>query len=155
MPPPTPKCRTHLEAPSHIQALGQAGTGEWVEPRHLGDHIRPEAETSHSSWGRPRACQQWMGSDQQVSIPLSCTQCCRVQESGTTGLTPGPWASGSQCWRALAKHCRPGLAAAQPRSLPTPQAGGTMPAAKTAGSGFADVSEEAQGLGQVRPSPHL
>lgn len=27
-PHPPPKCGTHLEAPSHIQALGQAGTSE-------------------------------------------------------------------------------------------------------------------------------
>lgn len=29
-----------------------------------------------------------------------------------------------------------------------------MPAARMAGSGFADVSEEAQSRGWVRPSPH-
>lgn len=74
--------------------------------------------------------------------------------AGKIDLTPRLWASGSQCRPARVKHCRPGLAAAQPRSLPTPQAGGTMPAARTVGSSFTDVSEEAPGPGWVHHSPH-
>lgn len=94
--------------------------------------------------------QQGMGSYRPVHPPPVPNTAEWVQGLGPPRLTPGP----SQCWAAWAKHCRPGLAAAQPRSLPTPQAGGTVPAARTAGSGFADVSEEAQGPGRVRPSPH-
>lgn len=77
-----------------------------------------------------------------------------MQGLGVAGPIPQLQASGSHHRPARAKHCRPGLAAAQPRSLPTPQAGGTVLAARTAGSGFADVSEEAQGPGWVLPSPH-
>lgn len=81
---------------------------------------------------------------QQWAHAPSCTRCFRV---GTQGLGCGSDPAAPNAGRL-------GLAVAQPRSLPTPQAGETVPAARTAGSGFADVSEEALGPGRVHPPPH-
>lgn len=90
---------------------------------------------------------QWAGvgtgRQQQAHAP-SCTQPCGVRTRGL-GCSSDP---------AAPSTGRPGLAVAQPRSLPTPWAGGTVSAARTAGSGFADVSEEAPGPGRVHPPPH-
>lgn len=143
-----PECPHPLPSMGHTEAsaLGQAGTGKWVEPGHsvTASDLRQKHLTAPG--------------EGQASIPPSCALRYRVS-AGVRYYRPdpgalGPWASGSQCWPARAKHCRPGLAAAQPRSLPTLQAGGTVPAARTAGSSFADVSEEVQGPGRAHPSPH-
>lgn len=85
---------------------------------------------------------------QRPAQPLPCRRgSCR------TDLRLGSGSQGCLAW-ALGSVLRgqPGLAEAQPQESANPlQAGGTVPAARTAGSSFADVSEEAQGLGWVCP----
>lgn len=123
--------------------------------RHLLTHrpwVRQGLASGRDPGSRPEARAspvpiQWAGvgtGRQQRAHAPSCTRRCRV---GTRGL-------GCGSDPAAPSAGQPGLAVAQPRSLPTPQAGGTVPAARTAGSGFADVSEEAPGPGPVHPPPH-
>ena len=89
---------------------------------------------------------QWAGvgtgRQQQAHAP-SCTRRCGV---GTRVLGCGSDPAAPSAGQL-------GLAVSQPRSLPTPWAGRTVSAARTAGSGFADVSEEAPGPGRVYRLP--
>lgn len=73
------------------------------------------------------------------------------------GLTVRLWASSSQCPPPpppRAKHLGQAWQQPSPGVCQPPRQAGTMPAARMAGSSFADVSEEAQSLAWVRPSPH-
>lgn len=137
------KCGISLEAPRH----SHTGPGSDREGRVGGTHAFGEP---HQTSGR--------------SIPLPLGKATCLARGGSVWTVQQPGTSPSRVRRCtsdpIALGCPPGLSITgqawqqpSPGVCQPPRQAGTVPVARMAGSGFADVSKEAQSLGWVRPSP--
>lgn len=153
--PSTPKCVTHCgHPPIHMPEVRQGQESGWGRTQAFGEHISPGAGDL------PDAKTGCVPSRVERTIQTEPTPPCTRVDSANLTLSSGLPASASWCWPEWALLCSPGLAATQPQEAAnTPQpppAGGTVPAARMAGSSFADVSEAVLGPGLVHPiSPSL